>query len=147
MLLRFRKKIQTVSRQIIDSLAVIIALIVDNDQRVLLARRQAHQSHPNKLEFPGGKIVEHESDFDALVREIKEEVDLEIVKAHPVLELMHSYSEYHVVLKIWLVEEYHGTPHGKEGQTVFWQDIQSLSANEFPEANARIIEYLQRSII
>ena len=124
------------------TLQVVIGLIINDDQRVLLARRQAHQTHANKLEFPGGKIDPGEREYDALVREVKEEVDLDVQQAERIMSIAHSYPEYYVELNIWQVTEFQGKAQGKEGQTVFWCAIDKLDANDFPTANHAIIDYL-----
>jgi len=122
---------------------VAVAAIVNSQQQVLLALRQAHQHQANLWEFPGGKVEANEHVFDALRREIKEEVDLDITAAAPLLEVSHDYGDRVVMLDVWHVHDFAGEPKGQEGQQIRWCAISQLDVNEFPSANAAIVSALQ----
>jgi len=121
---------------------VAVATIVDTENKVLLAFRQAHQHQGDLWEFPGGKVEANETTFDALKREILEEVALEIISARPLLTVTHDYGDKAVLLDVWHVEKFDGTPVGKEGQKLRWCGISDLVESEFPAANAPIISAL-----
>ncbi|NQY25667.1 MAG: 8-oxo-dGTP diphosphatase MutT [Piscirickettsiaceae bacterium] len=122
---------------------VAVAVIVNNEKCVLTALRQGHQHQGGLWEFPGGKVDNNEAVYDALVREIDEELGLSIKSAQPWLEISHNYGDKHVLLDVWLVTEFSGLPEGKEGQTIQWQAISQLNEQDFPAANIAIINELK----
>lgn len=122
---------------------VAVGVIKSTDNKILIAKR-ADDAHQGGLwEFPGGKVEQGEAVLDALKREFKEEVNLEIYNAEPLMEIKHDYGDKIVLLDIWLSKDFSGTASGVEGQQVLWVDIDSLNDYKFPEANKKIIEKLQ----
>jgi 8-oxo-dGTP diphosphatase len=122
---------------------VAVATIVNADNEVLLALRQAHQHMGNLWEFPGGKVEANETVYDALKREIQEELALTIIAAKPLLTVSHDYDDRSVLLDVWHVDQFDGTPLGREGQKLQWCAISDLDEIDFPSANAAIISALQ----
>ena len=120
-------------------LHVAVAVIINDAQQVLLALRQAHQHQGGLWEFPGGKVEEAESVYQALVREIEEEVGITIITAQAFLELNHDYDDKSVLLDVWLVDEHSGEARGREGQQLRWCAIDELREEDFPAANNEII--------
>lgn len=121
---------------------VVVGLVFNEQNQVLVARRQKHQSSAGKLEFPGGKVDQGEPYYDALCREFDEEVAIKVLNAKEVLKIPYHYEDQSVCLHVWQIENYHGAPHGNEGQEVFFADMADLSAADFPEANAKILDFL-----
>jgi 8-oxo-dGTP diphosphatase len=121
------------------SLHVTVAVIINTKQEVLIALRQVHQHQGGLWEFPGGKVEAGEATCDALKREIKEELDLAVVSARPLLEVTHDYDDKSVLLDVWYVSEYAGEARGVEGQTIRWCAVSDLDTVNFPEANKTII--------
>jgi 8-oxo-dGTP diphosphatase len=122
---------------------VAVAVIVNEQKQVLIALRQAHQHQANLWEFPGGKVERGETTELALMREIKEELDLEIVKAKPLVEIRHDYQDKSVLLDVWSTIDFEGEPKGLEGQTIRWCSIGALKEFDFPAANQTIIKAIQ----
>ena len=123
-------------------LQVAVAIIVNNEEQVLIARRHAHQHQGDLWEFPGGKREADETRLEALQREIYEEVGLQVEQAEPLMQIVHDYPELQVELDVWLVTEFSGDATGKEGQPLVWCPLAELSVREFPAANMQIIERL-----
>jgi len=123
---------------------VAVAIIVNDEKQVLLALRQAHQHQGELWEFPGGKVEADESVFDALVRETKEELAVTILTAKPLIKIAHDYSDKSVLLDVWRVDEFEGTPQGCEGQSLRWCKITDLIDDDFPAANIEIINALRQ---
>ena len=121
------------------SLHVAVAVIINTEQEVLIALRQAHQHQGGLWEFPGGKVEAGEATSEALKREVKEELDLAVVTATPLLEVTHDYGDKLVLLDVWHVSEYAGEARGVEGQTIRWCAVNDLDTVNFPEANKTII--------
>src|SRR5690554_4687320 len=124
-------------------LQVAVAIIVNEDAEVLIARRQAHQHQGNLWEFPGGKCEADETSLQALQREVLEEVDLHVDQAEPLMKISHDYAERLVVLDVWRVTAFRGNAIGREGQLLEWCALAELKNRAFPEANLQIIERLQ----
>jgi 8-oxo-dGTP diphosphatase len=122
---------------------VAVATIVNSENQVLLTLRQTHQHQADLWEFPGGKLETEETVFDALKREVLEEVAITVISAQPLLTISHDYDDLSVLLDVWHVDKFSGTPHGQEGQKWRWCAISDLIDSQFPAANVAIISALQ----
>ena len=125
------------------SILVAVAVIKNKHNEVLVALRQAHQHQGGLWEFPGGKVEESEIIYEALCREINEELGLTILSATPLMALEYQYSDKAVHLDIWCVDKFEGKAQGKEGQTIQWMSIADLNESNFPAANIAIINKLK----
>ncbi len=130
---------------------VAAAVILSNEGCVLIARRPAHVHQGGLWEFPGGKVEAGETVVEALVRELHEELAIDVVTAEALLEVRHDYPDKSVVLDVWCVTEFMGVPVGNEGQPLCWVRVEQLQDYPFPEANLPIIEavtakFLSRSM-
>lgn len=126
-------------------LKVAVGVIIDDQQRILITRRPLHASHGGIWEFPGGKVEDGETPGDALIREIKEEVDLDIhvQDIHFLGEINHAYSHHSVALLVYCVRSFQGEAKAMEMQMdLRWVEMNRLQDFEFPEANQQIIELL-----
>ena len=101
----------------------------------------AHQG--GKWEFPGGKIESHETAHQALERELKEELNISISDAAKYLQIEHEYPEKKVILEVYRVTSFTGTPTGMEGQDVRWFSLEEMMKLEFPDANYPILEQIR----
>lgn len=126
---------------------VAVAIITDASQRILITRRSLHVSYGGMWEFPGGKLESEELATAALVREIKEEVGID-VKAYTYLgEVRHIYDHKHISLLIYHVYDYQGEAVCREAQMdLRWVDIANLNDFQFPAANLEIIELMRQKI-
>ena len=103
-----------------DILHVAVAVIADDQSRILLARRH-HNVHQGGLwEFPGGKLEPRETLADALRRECREELGIEVRAHRPLISIRHDYPDRRVLLDVHRVTEYQGEPRGLEGQPLAW---------------------------
>ncbi len=123
---------------------VVAAIVVDSQQRILMAQRADWQHQGGKWEFPGGKIETHETHMQALAREIQEEVDLKINQHTCELfkAVHHDYNDKQVSLYFYLVKDFSGSAKGMEGQPVMWVDAQTLPQMTIPDANKAIADAL-----
>lgn len=125
---------------------VVVGLIKNSQGHVLVARRGSHQSHAQKLEFPGGKIDPDEPHFSALVRELNEELGITVQDATFLLKVPFEYPREGLVhLHVWLVGAYEEEPFGAEGQEIFWLPVEDINSRDFLHANTSIIDYLQKA--
>ena len=121
----------------------VTAAILEDGNKIMIARR-AHGKHlAGFWEFPGGKVEEGEAVLEALSRELKEELAISVLDAEPFLEVRHDYPEKSVLLDVWEVTRFSGCAVGNEGQPVAWISVDQLNGYQFPEANRPIIAELQ----
>ncbi|PAU75682.1 Nudix family hydrolase [Halomonas salipaludis] len=119
---------------------VAAAAIVSGDrQEVLIARRPSNVDQGGLWEFPGGKLAPYETGFEALRRELHEELGVEILRAQPLIRVHHEYPDKHILLDVWQVHEFAGEPFGREGQAVRWVPMDELVNYPFPAANLPIL--------
>ena len=125
-------------------LHVVAAVILDENDRILLARRPVEKHQGGKWEFPGGKVEPAELAQVALARELLEELGISALpdRMQAFIEIRHRYPDKNIFLDVWLVREFRGEPQGCEGQEVRWFPKGDLSALDFPAANTPIIAKL-----
>lgn len=121
----------------------VVIAILTNEQEVLVSRRKSDAHLGGLLEFPGGKVEQNESPMSALKREIKEEVNIEITHASPLIQFPFSYSDRNIFLDVYVVDKYSGNVCSQEGQEIYWKNIEALNCKEFPAANYGVIRALQ----
>ena len=120
-----------------------VGILRNANNQILIAKRPLHKYKGGLWEFPGGKIEPGESALDALKREFKEELNIEIIAAESFMKFEHDYSERRVLLDTWLITEFSGEPCGMEGQEIQWVSQDELSLYEFPEGNCFILDKLK----
>lgn len=122
-----------------SELHVAAGVIRNGHGQILIARRLAHLHQGDLWEFPGGKLEPGETAKDALRREIHEELNLEVTAASPLIRIRHAYPERRVLLDVWRVDRFEGTPAGMQGQPIRWVSPDELPRFEFPAANRAIV--------
>ena len=108
-------------------LRVVAAALFDAEGRVLIAERPAGKHMAGWWEFPGGKVASDESDAQALVRELREELGVDARPDAEIMTLTHEYPDRVVDLVLWRVSA-DGVPRGLDGQQLKWVDCESLGA-------------------
>lgn len=121
---------------------VVAGVILDKQQQILIAKRPEKLHQGGKWEFPGGKVETSETAAQALIRELKEEVNLLVNDTEPMMKISHDYPDKQVLLDIHWVTDFSGEAIGLEGQEVTWVTKEELAHYEFPDANAPIIDAL-----
>ena len=125
---------------------VAVALVMDQ-QRVLITQRAQHKPQGGLWEFPGGKIEPDEAPLSALMREVKEEVGLDVLQADFLYHIDYAYPHQTVQLWIYRVNAFQGEARCCETQMdLRWVDTAGLHAFEFPEANQQIIARMSRDV-
>ena len=121
---------------------VAVGVIIREEQYFLTKRLEnAHQG--GKWEFPGGKMENDETVAQALYRELKEEVAIEILSCQPLIEISHDYGDKKVLLDVYLVDNFQQEPVAQEGQESGWFSLNELVNLNFPAANKAIVEKLK----
>lgn len=123
-------------------LQIAVGIIRNDAGEIYITQRAADAHMANKWEFPGGKIEAGETAEEAMIRELEEEVGITASEPHLFDKLEYAFPDRHITLWFWLVENWQGEPWGKEGQPGRWIAQNALIADEFPPANAPVIEKL-----
>ena len=118
---------------------VAVAVIEDDQGRILLTRRPEGVHQGGLWEFPGGKIEEGEDLALGLEREIREELGLQVLSHRPLITVTHHYSDKSVLLDVHRVTAFSGSPHGREGQPLAWVKPEMLRDYPMPAADRPII--------
>ncbi|CAB1274295.1 Nudix family hydrolase [Candidatus Nitrosacidococcus tergens] len=118
---------------------VAIGVIINQQGQVLLAKRAPHVHQGNLWEFPGGKLELKENAYEALVRELKEELDITVLNARPLLQTYYHYPDKSIQLNVYKISSFLGIPQGSEGQPIIWVFPKDLKNYAFPQASQHII--------
>jgi 8-oxo-dGTP diphosphatase len=102
---------------------VAAGVLLDSEGRYLLGQRPAGKPYAGYWEVPGGKIESGETVFQALRRELQEELGIDIQSSEELTVLEHDYPHAYVRLHVSLIRHWVGTPKGCEGQALSWQLI------------------------
>jgi 8-oxo-dGTP diphosphatase len=106
---------------------------------ILIAKRPDKTHQGGLWEFPGGKVEDGEALFDALKRELQEELAIDVIATEPLIKIRHDYGDKVVLLDVHKVTQFSGQPQGNEGQPIKWVAPSFLHEYEFPAANRPII--------
>jgi 8-oxo-dGTP diphosphatase len=121
---------------------VSAAVLIREDGSFLLAQRPAGKPYPGYWEFPGGKIEPDETPAQAIIREIKEELNIEVLDPQPWIVRQHVYEHATVLLRFFRITQWRGELRGLEGQAFTWQRLSELSVAPMLPANAPIFRAL-----
>lgn len=124
-------------------LHVVIGVIKNSNNEVLISQRKLDSHLGGLLEFPGGKVKSGEKVSSALKRELKEELDISVIKSTPLIQIPYEYSGKSVFLDVYYVEEYKGVISPNESQRLFWQKLDELDFKAFPYANHGVLRAMQ----
>jgi 8-oxo-dGTP diphosphatase len=127
-------------------LVLVVALaLIDADGRVLVAQRPAGKPMAGLWEFPGGKLRDGEAPEQALVRECREELDLDLTASclAPIAFASHAYENFHLLMPLFACRVWRGTPTPREGQTLKWIRPTAMATLPMPPADKPLIALLR----
>jgi mutator protein MutT len=127
----------------VKAIDVAAALIFAGD-KLLITQRRAGDHLEHLWEFPGGKLEAGEMFEGCLAREIREELGIEIRVGELLEDLTHTYPEKRVRLRFYACELVEGEPQAIGCQACKWVTKKNLLENEFPPADANLLERLTR---
>ncbi|HEY7457806.1 MAG TPA: 8-oxo-dGTP diphosphatase MutT [Xanthobacteraceae bacterium] len=123
---------------------VAACALVDVDGRVLLTRRPEGKTLAGLWEFPGGKVEAGELPEQTLIRELKEELGIEVSNAclAPLTFASHAYADFHLLMPLWICRRWEGIVTAQEGQQIVWVRPQRLREYPMPPADEPLIPHL-----
>lgn len=111
---------------------VAAGILLDSTGRYLLGQRPEGKPYAGYWEVPGGKIEAGESVFDALKRELQEELGIDIQESEELLVLEHDYPHAYVRLHVSIIRQWQGLPQGREGQALSWEMLTAAKPSVEP---------------
>ena len=129
-------------------LLVVACALVDKDGRVLVAQRPAGKSMAGLWEFPGGKIEADETPEGALIRELKEELSIDVTAAclAPLSFASHASDGFHLLMPLFVCRKWAGPIAPREGQAVSWKKPRELFDLAMPPADIPLIAALRDAV-
>ncbi len=126
-------------------LLVAACALIDVDGRVLLARRPEGKKMAGLWEFPGGKLHPGETPEAALIRELAEELGIDVAATclAPFAFASHAYAGFHLLMPLFLCRRWKGTPQPREGQKLAWVRPEKLADYPMPEADRPLVPLLR----
>jgi 8-oxo-dGTP diphosphatase len=129
-----------VEQQNLPLINVAVAVIQREDGHVLMAERPYGKDAAGFWEFPGGKFESGESAEQAITRELYEELGIRLDVAYPWICYKHTYPDKIVTLHVYRVFAWEGTPSGREGQRISWENPSSITVMPLLPANEKILQ-------
>lgn len=126
-------------------LLVSAVALVDVDGRVLLAQRPEGKHLAGLWEFPGGKVHAGETPEKALIRELKEELDIDtdVRCLAPLTFASHSYPDFHLMMPLYVCRVWQGIARPCEGQKLAWVRVAELADYPMPPADVPLLAALR----
>ena len=124
---------------------VAAVALIDVDGRVLLARRPEGKPMAGLWEFPGGKVNDGETPEAALVRELAEELAIDITESclAPLAFASHAYDDFHLLMPLYVARVWKGRVTAMEGQALKWAWPKDMAALPMPPADAPLVALLR----
>jgi len=127
---------------------VAACALIGPGSRILIAERPPGKSMAGLWEFPGGKVEPGERPEDTVIREMREELGVEIEAAalSPFVFASHAYSDFDLLMPLFLCREWRGEALPREGQRIAWVNPADLANYPMPPADLPLIPLLQRML-
>ena len=124
---------------------VVAVALIDADGRVLLAQRPAGKTMAGLWEFPGGKVQPGETPEAALIRELKEELGVDVTAAclAPFTFASHRYETFHLLMPLYVCRRWSGMATAHEGQSLTWVRPAKLDQYPMPPADKPLVAMLR----
>jgi 8-oxo-dGTP diphosphatase len=124
---------------------VAAVVLVDADGRVLLAQRPEGKAMAGLWEFPGGKVDPGETPEAALIRELAEELGIDVAASclAPFTFASHAYPDFHLLMPLYVCRKWAGLPTPREGQHLRWVRPARLADYPMPPADKPLLAMLR----
>ena len=120
----------------------VVAAIIQEGNKIFATQR-GYGDYKDGWEFPGGKIEQGESPEDALVREIREELAIEVSIDRHVVDVSYDYPQFHLEMGCFLCSITDGTPHLLEHEAAKWLEAQNIDSVDWLPADILVVEALK----
>jgi 8-oxo-dGTP diphosphatase len=126
-------------------LLVAAAALVDVDGRVLICKRPKGKSMAGLWEFPGGKLEPGETPEACLIRELDEELGINVSPAclAPFVFASHAYDSFHMIMPLYLCRRWEGSVQAREHEAIAWVRPNQMSGYPMPPADAPLVAWLR----
>lgn len=123
--------------------------MIDQESRVLISKRPEGKSLAGLWEFPGGKLDPGETPEDALIREVKEELDVTLCREciAPLSFASHTYDDFHLLMPLYICRTWEGEVAPQEGQEIAWVRANRLQTYPMPPADIPLIPSLRDLLV
>ncbi|HYZ62218.1 MAG TPA: 8-oxo-dGTP diphosphatase MutT [Acetobacteraceae bacterium] len=124
---------------------VAACALIDVDGRILITRRPEGKPMAGLWEFPGGKLHPGEAPEEAIIRELREELGIDVASncLAAFAFASHRYKRFHLLMPLFLCRRWSGRPEGREGQSLAWVRPEKLADYPMPEADKPLIPLLR----
>jgi 8-oxo-dGTP diphosphatase len=129
----------------LPTLLVVACALVDVDGRVLIAQRPEGKQLPGLWEFPGGKVEAGERPEQALIRELDEELGVQVSESclAPFVFASHAYDSFHLLMPLWLCRRWSGVVVNRHHAALAWVRPNKLAEYPMPPADAPLVAHLR----
>jgi 8-oxo-dGTP diphosphatase len=128
-----------------EILLVVAAALVDVDGRVLICKRPHGKHLAGMWEFPGGKVDKGETPEACLIRELDEELGINVVEAclAPFVFTSHAYDSFHLLMPLYLCRKWNGVVQAREHEAIAWVKPNRMADYPMPPADAPLVAWLR----
>lgn len=126
-------------------MTVAAVALIDVEGRVLLGQRPEGKHLAGMWEFPGGKVEKGETPENALIRELKEELDIDVKESclAPFTFISHDYDDFSLILLLYLCRKWEGQARGLENQPLIWKTPREMRDLPMPPADIPLVSMLR----
>jgi 8-oxo-dGTP diphosphatase len=130
---------------VLPTVLVVAAALIDPDGRVLIAQRPEGKALAGLWEFPGGKVESGERPEAALIRELHEELGIDVKEAclAPFVFASHAYESFHLLMPLYLCRRWSGVVVKREHAALAWVKPSKLSDYPMPPADEPLVAWLR----
>ena len=116
---------------------MVAAVLINDKGEMLISERPQGKSLPGVWELPGGKMETGETPEKSLIRELQEELNIQVNEEdlEPLTFASYRYDTFHMIMPLYLCQKWRGAPHGAEGQTLAWVTYADLASTPLPPAD------------
>ena len=129
----------------VPTVLVVAVALIDPDGRILIAQRPEGKQLAGLWEFPGGKVEAGERPEQALIRELHEELGIDVKEAclAPFVFTSHAYEKFHLLMPLYLCRRWSGTVVAKEHTALAWVKPDKLRDYPMPPADEPLVAWLR----
>ncbi len=134
-----------VTETAVPTVLVVAVALIDPDGRILIAQRPEGKQLAGLWEFPGGKVEAGERPEQALIRELHEELGIDVKEAclAPFVFTSHAYEKFHLLMPLYLCRRWSGTVVAKEHTALAWVKPDKLRDYPMPPADEPLVAWLR----